>query len=104
MERFGRERDEVFRGSISLRRLLPPERFEQVPASAMGVYTYLSRVAQGLRQLMAGARKFVLDDKGARPDRNDLAALTREAAEISGIPYVTEHDREKADDILKKAL
>jgi hypothetical protein len=104
MERFGRERDEVFRGSISLRRLLPPERFEQVPASAMGVYTYLSRVAQGLRQLMAGARKFVLDDKGARPDRNDLAALTREAAEISGILYVTDHDREKADEILKKAL
>jgi len=104
MERFGRERDEIFRGSISLRHSLPSERFEEVPVSALGVYTYLSRVAQGLRQFMAGARKFVLSDSGARPDRDDLAALTREAAEISGIPYVTDHDRETAEDILRKAL
>ncbi len=33
-------------------------------------------------------------------DRNDLVALTREAAEISGIPYVMDSDREEIDRIL----
>jgi len=45
---------------------------------------------------MAGARKFRLD----LVDRNDLMALTREAAEISGIPYIMDADREEVDKIL----
>jgi hypothetical protein len=103
-EKFGREKEEVFRGSIYLQQTLPKERFDQVPVSGLGVYTYLSRLAQGLRQLMAGARKFMLEDGDARPDRGDLTALTRQAAEISGIPFVMEHDQEKAEEILGGAL
>jgi hypothetical protein len=45
---------------------------------------------------MAGARKFALP----YIDRNDLVALTREAAEISGIPYVMESDQEEVARIL----
>ena len=63
------------------------------------MYTYYERLAQGLRQLMAGSRKFALE----YIDRNDNAALTRTAAEISGIPYVMEVDREEVDTILDGA-
>jgi hypothetical protein len=54
-------------------------------------------VAQGLRQMMAGARKFSLE----HISRDDIAALTEEAAGISGIRYVTEVDQEELDKILQ---
>jgi glutamate synthase domain-containing protein 2 len=70
--------------------------FERIPPAAIGIYTYYDRLATGLRQLMAGARKFSLE----YIDRNDVVALTREAAEVSGIPYVMEADIEEAEKIL----
>lgn len=70
--------------------------FKRIPPAAMGVYTYYDRLATGLRQLMAGERKFALKYL----DRNDLMALTREAADVSGIPYIMEADMEEAERIL----
>jgi glutamate synthase domain-containing protein 2 len=72
------------------------EKFQTIPPAAIGIYTYYDRLATGLRQLMAGARKFALQYL----DRNDLMALTREAAEVSGIPYVMEADMEEVEKIL----
>jgi hypothetical protein len=60
------------------------------------MYSYIDRMKQGLQQLMAGARKFALK----YIDRNDLIALTRDAAEISGIPFVMESDQEEVERIL----
>lgn len=70
--------------------------FERIPPAAIGVYTYYDRLATGLRQLMAGCRKFALNFI----NRSDLIALTREAADVSGIPYVMEADIEEAEKIL----
>jgi len=70
--------------------------FGKLPAGAIGMYSYIDRLRQGLQQLMAGARKFAL----RYIDRNDLVALTREAADVSGIPYVMESDKEEIDKIL----
>jgi glutamate synthase domain-containing protein 2 len=72
------------------------EDFDKIPPAAIGIYTYYDRLATGLRQLMAGERKFALKYL----DRSDLFALTREAADVSGIPYVMEADMEEADRIL----
>lgn len=70
--------------------------FKLIPPGALGLYTYIDRLTQGLQQLMAGARKFALK----HIDRNDIFALTREAAEISGISYVMDSDKEEVDKIL----
>ena len=70
--------------------------FQRIPTAAIGIYTYYDRLATGLRQLMAGERKFALNFI----DRNDLMTLTREAADISGIPYVMESDMEEVEKIL----
>jgi hypothetical protein len=70
--------------------------FTTLPAGAIGMYSYLDRLRQGLQQLMAGARKFSLQ----YIDRNDLVALTREATDVSGIPYVMESDQEEVNKIL----
>jgi glutamate synthase domain-containing protein 2 len=70
--------------------------FDKIPPAAIGVYTYYDRLATGLRQLMAGERKFALNFV----ERNDLMALTREAADVSGIPYIMETDAEEVEKIL----
>jgi glutamate synthase domain-containing protein 2 len=70
--------------------------FDKIPPAAIGVYTYYDRLATGLRQLMAGERKFALK----YVDRNDIMALTREAADVSGIPYIMETDVEEVEKIL----
>jgi len=70
--------------------------FSMIPAGAIGLYSYIDRLKQGLQQLMAGARKFALK----YIDRNDIVALTKDAAEISGISYVMDSDAEEVDKIL----
>jgi len=70
--------------------------FSKIPPAAIGMYNYYDRLATGLQQVMAGARKFSLN----LIERNDLMSLTREAAEISGIPYVMDADREEVERIL----
>ena len=70
--------------------------FAKLPPGAIGMYSYIDRMKQGLQQFMAGARKFALQ----YIDRNDLVALTRDAAEVSGIDYVMDSDAEEVEKIL----
>jgi glutamate synthase domain-containing protein 2 len=70
--------------------------FDKIPPAAIGIYTYYDRLAIGLRQLMAGERKFALK----YIDRNDIMSLTREAADVSEIPYLMETDIEEVEKIL----
>lgn len=95
VERFGTTTDEVFVTAPELRERFK-DRFSKLPTGAIGYYTYYQRVAQGLRQLMCGARKFSLK----YITRDDIAALTPRAAEISGIPLVSDTDQEEVQKIL----
>jgi len=70
--------------------------FARIPPAAIATYTYYDRLATGLRQLMAGARKFALNFLS----RGDLMSLTQEAAEVSGIPHVMQADMEEVERIL----
>jgi len=58
---------------------------------AIGLYTYYERLSQDLRQPLAGARKFGLEY---------IAALTPMAARVSGIPLVSDQDKEEVGKIL----
>jgi glutamate synthase domain-containing protein 2 len=96
VERFGASRDEVFVTSAHLRKEIGDKEFETLPTGAIGLYTYYERLAQGLRQLMAGCRKFAME----HVSRDDLAALTRDAAEASKLKYVMDVDHEEVEKIL----
>jgi len=96
IERFGNSKDEIFVTAGTLRKELGDDEFEKLPTGAIGLYTYYERLAQGLRQLMAGSRKFSLQHVA----RDDIAALTQEAAEVSGIRYIMEVDQGKVASIL----
>ena len=65
---------------------------DSFPLGAIGVYSFRQKLKVGLQQFMAGARRFRVDTIR----RDDLAALTEEAAKISGIPYVMDAYREQA--------
>jgi glutamate synthase domain-containing protein 2 len=96
VERFGSSIDEIFVTAQELRQKLGNDEFKKLPTGAIGLYTYYERLAQGLRQLMCGSRKFTLD----YISRNDIITLTRDAAEISGISYVMDVDKKEVDQIL----
>lgn len=95
LRRFGKTRESVFVTAEALKREYGKD-YEKIPTSAIGLYTYYERLAQGLRQFMAGSRKFALKFI----DRSDIVALTRQAAEISGIAHVMEADSQEAATIL----
>ncbi|MDT8273230.1 MAG: glutamate synthase-related protein, partial [Desulfomonilia bacterium] len=96
IERFGNSKDEIFVTASSLRRELGKETFDSLPTGAIGLYTYYERLSQGLRQIMAGSRKFSLEHLC----RGDIAALTPEAARVSGIDYIMDVDAQEAWSIL----
>jgi len=96
VERFGTDVEDIFVTASELKEELGEETFKKVPPAALGLYTYYHRLQQGMQQLMCGSRKFALEYLS----RNDLCALTRESAEVSGIDYVMDLDREEVDKIL----
>lgn len=71
-------------------------KIDQIPLGALGIYTYSQKFKTGMSQIMAGSRNFSFKSVS----RRDLMALTPEAAEVSGIPYVMEAYRDEAWDIL----
>jgi glutamate synthase domain-containing protein 2 len=95
----GKEYEEAllrtFNGAAQLKEKYGKD-FKKIPTAAIGIYTYYDRLAVGLRQFMAGARKFAL----RYIDRDDLMSLTREAADVSGIPYLMDADMKEVENIL----
>lgn len=87
--------EQIFIAATEVKNMLG-DAFDKLPVGAIGVYTYYQRLAQGLRQFMCGARKFNIQSLS----RTDIAALTKEASEISGIAYIMDRDQWEVDDIL----
>jgi len=98
VERFGNTKDEIFVTASQLRQEIGDAEFEKLPTGAIGLYTYYERLAQGLRQLMAGNRKFGLE----HITRDDICALTTHSAEVSGLPYVMDVDKKACEESLAK--
>ncbi len=73
------------------------ERFKEIPWEAVALYTYLTdRVGVGLKQLLAGARKWKLE----LINRNDLMSLSELAAKVTGIPMPHEAEKDAIERIL----
>ncbi|HHT9125073.1 MAG TPA: FMN-binding glutamate synthase family protein [Candidatus Brocadiia bacterium] len=95
LEEFGKTVDEVFILSTKAKREFSGNG-KVLPSAGLGLYTFYQRLAQGLRQIMAGERKFTLE----HITRDDIVSLTREAAEVTGITYIMDADKELAEKIL----
>lgn len=93
---FGSRVEEIFVCYEDLVAKYGKKTVEQLPLGAVALYTFMDKLRVGLQQLMAGSRNFRISTIG----RNDLMALTPEAAQVSGIPYVMDAYREEAEKII----
>lgn len=95
LAKYGETVEQLFTASVKLKEIYGAK-FEEIPTAAVGLYNYIDRLNLGLQQLMCGARKFNLN----YITRNDIVALSREAADITGIEYVMDADKAEVDSIL----
>ncbi|MCK4667664.1 FMN-binding glutamate synthase family protein [Candidatus Dependentiae bacterium] len=95
IERFGTDIEDIFITAAELRKKYGKD-FDKIPTGALGVFTYAERLSMGMKQILAGARKFKID----LLDRNDIASLTKEIANVTGITYIMDVDKEEAEQIL----
>ena len=93
ISRFGRTIEDIFVTSTELKHRFGAD-FDSIPADR-ALYVHAADCT-GNAQLMAGNRKFGL----SYIERGDIAALTKDAAEISGIPYLMDVDADEVETIL----
>jgi len=96
VSQYGTSKEEIFVCYEELKDKFGEE-VDKMPAGAIGIYTFGQKLKVGLQQLMAGCRRFRID----AIRREDLMALTEEAARISGIAYVMDAYREEALEIIR---
>ena len=88
---FGGSKEEIFVSYETLKAKYGAD-VDSMPLGAIALYTFSDKLKVGLQQLMSGSRKFDVPSI----TRNDVFALTEEAAEVSGIQYVMDVQREEA--------
>ena len=95
VSKYGDSVEEIFVNYETLRDKYGSD-VEEIPYGAIGWYTFVDKLKIGLQQIMAGSRNFALKTIS----RKDLMSLTREAEDVTGIPYVMDAYREEALEII----
>jgi hypothetical protein len=85
-EQYGTDPKQFFISSSSAQSLRPKAKLgTDIPWGAVGLYTYWhDRIGEGLKQLMAGTRKFKL----SCIERGDINCLTEYASKVTGIETI----------------
>lgn len=94
---FGSTPEELFAGYYDVQKKVGAQEMKNIPLGALGVWTLSDKLAAGLQQLMAGARKFSLDEMS----RNDIFSANRETERETKIPFMTDYSDDIAHKILK---
>jgi len=92
----GGKAEEIFASYFDVQKKVGKKEMKNIPYGAIAFYTMADKLACGLQQLMAGARKFSLD----KIERADLFSANRETARETGIPHVSDINDETAQKIL----
>ncbi len=92
----GKTVEEIFVCYEQVADLVGKDEMKNIPLGAVGIYSYADKLHVGLQQLMAGARCFNVP----AITRKELMSLTKDCAEVTGIPYVMDSYREEAEAIL----
>jgi hypothetical protein len=85
-EQYGNKPEQFFISGNSAQSLRPNAKLgTDIPWGAVGLYTYWhDRIGEGLKQLMAGTRKFKL----SCIERGDINCLTEHASKVTGIETI----------------
>jgi len=93
---FGSTPEEIFAGYYDVQKKVGKDEMKNIPLGAVAVWTLADKLAAGIQQLMAGARKFTLKSI----TRSDICSANRETEKETGIEYITD----AADNLAKKIL
>ena len=96
VSQFGSTVEEIFVNYEDVKEIVGSSEINNIPLGAIGIYSYSQKIKVGLQQLMAGARCFSVP----AITRRELMSLTKECAEVTGIPYLMDCYREEAMQIL----
>lgn len=92
----GTTAEEIFAGYYDVQKRVGEEEMKNIPFGAIAMWTLADKLAAGLQQLMAGARKFSLPEIS----RNDVFSGNRETEQETKIPFITDVLDESAKKIL----
>jgi glutamate synthase domain-containing protein 2 len=92
----GTKPEEIFASYFDLQKKIGKKEMKNIPYGAIAFFTMADKLACGLQQLLAGARKFSLDTIA----RTDLFSGNRETERETGIPHVSDVNDESAKKIL----
>ncbi|MFC1494970.1 glutamate synthase-related protein [Thermodesulfobacteriota bacterium] len=92
----GGKAEEIFASYFDVQKIVGKKEMKNIPYGAIAFYTLADKLACGLQQLMAGARKFSLD----QISRDDLFSANRETEKETGIPHVSDINDEMAKKII----
>lgn len=93
----GSKPEEIFASYYDVEKKVGKKEMKNIPLGAIAVWTLMDKLAAGLQQLLAGARKFTLKEIS----RDDLFAANRETAAETGITFITDALDESAKKILR---
>ena len=96
VQRIGNSAKEIFASYFDLEKKVGKSEMKNIPYGAIAFYTLADKLSCGLQQLMAGARKFSLN----QISRNELMSGNRETAAETGIPHVSDFNDESAKRII----
>ncbi|MEE9461465.1 MAG: glutamate synthase-related protein, partial [Bacteroidales bacterium] len=97
VKEFGKYPEEIFAGWEPVKEKVGKDEIQNIPYGAIAMYAFADKLACGLQQFMAGARKFRLSELS----RDDMISANRETEEITGIPFMTDAKNVEALNILK---
>ncbi|HUT11208.1 MAG TPA: FMN-binding glutamate synthase family protein [Thermoguttaceae bacterium] len=93
---YGSKVEEIFICYEQVAEIVGKNEMKNIPLGAIGIFSYAEKMSIGLQQLMAGARCFSVPSI----TRKEIFSLTRECADVTGIPFVMDAYREEAEAIL----
>ncbi len=96
VKQIGNSAKEIFANYFDVEKKVGKDEMKNIPYGAIAFYTLADKLACGLQQLMAGARKFSLN----QVSRGDLMSGNRETSRETGIPHVSDVNDESAKKIL----
>ncbi|MCP5520111.1 MAG: FMN-binding glutamate synthase family protein [Verrucomicrobiales bacterium] len=96
IKELGSTPEQIFAGWEIVKQKVGADEMKHIPFGAVAMQGYADKLACGLQQFMAGARKFRL----CEIDRGDLMSANPETARLTGIPELTEAGHETALAIL----
>lgn len=89
--------EEIFAGYQGVLGKVGAKEIDNIPFGAIAMWTMLDKLGAGLQQLMAGARRFAID----QISRDDIASGNRETERETGIKFICDAQDESARKILK---